>query len=124
MSDAELLREAADLMRERAAAATPSPWRDSPLGDNRYGAIISDTKSDWRKTGGGWDETEHYGGYLIGESISGRDRQHIAAWDPDAAQAVADWLHWEAGFYSHAGPQSPTFTYAVAVARAYLRRPA
>jgi hypothetical protein len=120
MSNVDLLREAAAKMRERATAATPSPWRDSSVDGNRYAALVSDTMPAGRNPGGGWDETEHYGGYLIAESVQPQDRQHIASWSPTVAFPVADWLDFEAGFYAAAGPPSPTFNYAVAVATAYL----
>ncbi len=113
--DVDLLAEAATKMRDRATAATPSPWRDSPVGDNRYGAVISDTKPGWRESGGGWDETEHYGGYLVGESIRARDRTHITTWHPAVALAVADWLDTGANKYACVD-RAPM----LAVARAYL----
>jgi hypothetical protein len=89
---ADTIRRAAALMRERAEKATPSPWRDSAVDGNRYAALVSDVMPAGRKPGGGWDVTEGYGGYLIGESVQSQDRQHIASWHPAVALAIAAWL--------------------------------
>lgn len=94
---ADRLRAAAAHVREVAAAATPGPWRDSKVGENRYGALVSDTIPVGRPTRGGWDETDAYGGYLVGESLQNGDRAHVALWDPLVSAVVADWLEEEAG---------------------------
>jgi hypothetical protein len=68
---AEILREAAALMRERATHPdiSASPWAASPHGD------------------------VHDGGYLwVCDSQSGETAEHIASWHPAVALAVADML--------------------------------
>lgn len=130
MTPVEELREAAALMRKRAEAATPSPWRDSAVDGNRYAALVSDIMPTGRKPGGGWDVTEGYGGYLIAESVQAQDREHIASWHPAVALAVADWLDAHAGILAlrleivdtKTLPLGPHDHAALALARAYLAR--
>lgn len=121
---AERIRRAAALMRERARAATPGPWRDSTVDDNRYGALVADQPHPDRKKGGGWDWEASYGGCLIGESLMAADRRHIASWDPCVAMAVAYWLDLvarllDAGFDPNAETQA-----ALTVAETYLKESA
>lgn len=94
---ADRLRAAAARIREVAGAATPGPWRDSGVDGNRYAALVSDTQPAGRPARGGWDDTQGYGGYLVGESLVPGDRAHIATWNPPVAVAVANWLEEEAG---------------------------
>lgn len=117
---AELLRRAAALMRERAEAATPGPWRDSYVDGNRYAALVADKPHPDRPkpSAGGWAWDEDYGGCVVGESLMAGDRAHIASWHPILAVAIADWLNDEA-----VGAQTPDgapTAHAIAVARAYL----
>ncbi|MEV1013714.1 hypothetical protein AB0I89_23475 [Micromonospora sp. NPDC049801] len=78
-AEVELLREAARLMRERANAATPSPWTatsnrsiEAPAGcRGRVVASVGAYECGWPSTA---------------------DAQHIASWDPMSALAVADLL--------------------------------
>ena len=106
------LREAARLMRERAAAASPGPWHQLCMGSEGCSVLNDGHLRDRR---------------LV--SFSGRkewkadhaDAVHIASWSPGVALAVADWLDaeaWtvEASEYRVADPL------AVAVAVAYLGR--
>ena len=83
MTDMELLREAARLMRERATAATPSPWKPT---DNRSIEAASGFRGRVVASVGayesGWPSTA--------------DAQHIASWHPAVALAVAGWLASEA----------------------------
>jgi hypothetical protein len=75
---AETLRQAAALMRERAEAATPGPWRDLPMGNE--GSIVLNegrTISTSRKPA---------------TCREFADATHIASWHPAVALAVADWL--------------------------------
>lgn len=99
MSDVDLLREAADLMRRRAQAASRGPWS---------------TGSD----GLVWAPR-------IGDPVSGSteipDAEHIASWHPAVTLAVADWLESvtsRCDAYGITG--SVDETYAVDVVRAYL----
>src|SRR5574337_1427575 len=68
---AELLRQAATILRERAKAATPGPWEASLLD----GLV-------WANR--------------LGDPVSGstlpEDAAYIATVDPDFGKAVADWL--------------------------------
>lgn len=106
---AETLRRAAALMRERAEAATPGPWRPY--------------------TTGGWG----HGNYVTTDDLSGvamqyalvwrpTDAEHIASWHPAVALAVADLLDNTAGHveYTGATEASEDVRDALAVARAYL----
>jgi hypothetical protein len=94
MSDVDLLREVAALIRERAKDASPSPWStdaDGLVWSMRAGDPVS-----------GSTEVE--------------DARHIAAFaDPAVAYAVADWLDLGANPY-WCGEREPMY----AVARAYL----
>lgn len=101
---ADLLREAAALMRERAEAATPSPW-------------LADVKDDGRAWVFIYDEMDSL-------SLHGypNDAEHIASWHPAVALAVADWLdriawtwEFEPTLQGRVGGDE-----ALAVARAYL----
>lgn len=105
MSAAEL-REAAALMRQRAAAADKFAqaegwWQPTPL-RQAFSAFVGE-----------------------GETLQGADEdaEHIASWHPAVALAVADWLDRLAGAYdfTYLTPDSvPTMREALAVARAYL----
>lgn len=89
MSDLDEIREAAVLMRCRALDATPGPWSTSPKA--AYGSVVSQ-HADGLLDNGALD-FEVYGGYLIGESITTANREHIAGMHPAVALAVADWLN-------------------------------
>lgn len=100
---ADVLRQAAALMRERAEGATPGPWWQSgawfdddgtPMPMVGYGS----TGADWVARTRDWSKG---------------DAKHIALWHPAVALAVADWLDYEASW-------SAPPTHALAVARAYL----
>lgn len=102
---AELLREAAALMRERAEAATPGPWE--------YKA------SGWRIGGPSRDSR-------VGLGSLPENAQHIASWHPAVAVAVADWLDKMAIVAAtETAPVAVRLAFideAVKVARAYLGR--
>jgi hypothetical protein len=102
---AEVLREAAALMRSRAEAASDGPWT------NRRGPaehVIDD-----------WDVP-------IATVDTRENRRYIASWHPAVALAVADWLKSEAS--AHSGEfwtdtrseACCRMEQALAVARAYL----
>lgn len=119
-SDADLLRRAATLMRERAEDATAGPWGQAQGASGAwwieapYTATIADIDID----------------SLRPEA----DAVHIASWHPAVALAVADWLDKEAdGFALIAATtrvaieidgdlrvMHSTHGEALAVARAYL----
>lgn len=117
---ADLLREAAAFMRERAEAATPGPWA---VGHN-YGATVSPSVTEHPSTGGigGADDIEAYGGYLIGESMTRANIAHVAAWHPAVALAVADWLDEAADFLAAYRGETHAMDNPLAVARTYLGR--
>jgi hypothetical protein len=108
---ADLLREAAALMRERAEAATPGPWEcygDHLVWPSEKGPAANDPIAGFGPT---HEETA----------------THIASWHPVVALAVADWLEHAAMVADEV--QSVGLTYggtdgapALAVARAYLGR--
>lgn len=120
---AEILRKAAAVLRERAKAATPGPWRDSSTEDGvRFGALVSDRPHPDRANPekGGWAYDEGYGGCLVGESHMSWDRAYLATVDPTFGVAVADWLDNEALEFEIWGPDDRNPVHAVAVARAVL----
>lgn len=109
---AETLRRAAALMRERAEAATPGPWR--PVAGlwrtETFAAVIGpkgvpDDAGTWLMATG------------RGAASQEADADHAASWHPLVALAVADCLDaaataWETGDVG--------WGEALAVARAYL----
>lgn len=86
----ELLREAAAKMRERAECAHQGAWLAQASGGVLAGPWYMD----------------------IGDNA---DAEHVASWDPEVAQAVADWLDLGVNPY-WCGEREPMY----AVARAYL----
>lgn len=70
---ADILRQAAGLMRERAAAATHGPWGRDEIGDV-------------------WMEEADGQPVLVSRRSTDDDAAHIASWHPTVALAVADWL--------------------------------
>jgi hypothetical protein len=106
---AELLREAAALMRERAEAATAGPW-ECVLGEISAGNAADYTDVAVAVIGPKGDDRQD------------DNAEHIASWHPAVALAVADWLEQESRVTCHS--DNPTRTQALAVARAYLGRPA
>jgi len=101
---AETLRRAASLMRERAEAATPGPWR-----------VVADSDTGETSVLGG-----PYDRYLadVHEWSTGiGNPAHIASWHPAVALAVADWLEVTA---RDVGTSTLAFHAALAVARAHL----
>lgn len=72
-TDLELLQRAEALIRERAGAATPGPWR-SRRGPSEY--ILADGEIPT----------------IVADVDTREDRRHIASWDPVVAIAVANLL--------------------------------
>lgn len=90
----EVLLRAASLMRERAEAVVMSEVAESRARRRAAAAILGDPSAD-----------------------------HIAAWNPAAALAVADWLDFQAEVERRLGGpdyETPADHPALAVARAYL----
>ena len=102
---AETLRRAASLMRERAEAASPSPWVDT-VWPKEIPGVYSQAIEDTR----GFDPE-------IARTLDKPDAEHIASWHPAVALAVADWLDVTA---RDVGTSTLAFHAAIAVARAYL----
>lgn len=81
---AELLREAAALMRERAEGATDGGWQtyvdphDDSIVFDQYGTGVQSATTH---------DVVCYSG-----QVYSRDAAHIASWHPAVAFAVADWL--------------------------------
>lgn len=110
---AEVLREAAALMRERAEAARTGRW----IAD---GAVVH----------ADWDSEPRPVAQMFGSIHEGnlRNAEHVASWDPAAALAVADWLEATAEAWPISDPAYETSVraealghrQAVTVARAYL----
>lgn len=80
------LRRAASLMRERAQAATPGPWRHMCMGSD--GCLVIRDSGTIRERGHGrvakfgqkeW-KPDHF------------DADFVSSWSPPVALAVADWL--------------------------------
>lgn len=114
---AELLREAAAKMRERAEAATPGPWE---IWEGRRDLSIESTVA----------EDSNGNPLPIARTFPWEgarpDAEHIASWHPPVALAVADWMDWMAG-RAASGNSIPAMRgqgleQALAVARAYLGR--
>ena len=107
MSDIEIIRKAATLMRERANAATPGPW------SNRRGPGEHVVRAD---------------GGSVADTVWREDRRHIASWHPVVTLAVADWLDADVAKVERhrlaitfgGAPMFPPDPHAVAIARAYL----
>ena len=89
MSAAETLRQAAELMRERAACvsvAAPARW------------LFLVTEYDEGDLGGVVRGDIHATSYAVAESGYANDAEHIAAWDAPSAIAAADLLEALASF--------------------------
>ena len=111
---AELLRRAADQMRERAKAVTPGPWTVENTGSHMH--------DSWAVA-----DVERYQSYTNSVAC-GEDKplaDHIASWHPAVAVAVAEWLdatadNADAIGYDGPGQAGSPHAVALAVARAYL----
>lgn len=120
----ELLRRAASLMRERAEAATPGPWRftdSEAVTDVWTGGmvVVSSDRDPIANVQDEWYENDP------DEPATVNDATHIASWHPAVALAVADWL--DATVAAHDGPDCydphglcPEAHAALDLARVYL----
>jgi len=109
---AETIRRAAALMRERAEAMPPPPWR----AEGRDVTATQDYSGD--DFDPDWDCA-----FNVAVCRRQDEAEHIASWHPLVALAVADWLDREAAFIdAQVFPRSdPAMErYPLAVARAYL----
>lgn len=90
---AETIRRAATLMRQRAQAATGSPWHASPV-YSKDASATSGVYSHAHPAGSAESEVVASGrikpGY--GGIRRGANAEHIASWHPAVALAVAAWL--------------------------------
>jgi hypothetical protein len=114
---AEVLRQAAALMRERSEAATPGPWTNTlgtlsevwqheSVGTDLMVCDTQDTYTIYPEDGPGEGAAE--------------DAAHIASWHPAVALAVADWLDAAADSAEYLPPETGQPSLALAVAHAYL----
>lgn len=104
----DLLRRAAKEMREKAEAATPSPWTNDGHDDDEGGCSL---------LGGGVHCSSAEYGIAYTTAFTNRrcdeDAEHIASWHPAVALAAADLLDMCARVYL----EKPE---VLAFARAYL----
>ena len=110
-ANADLLRRAAALMRERAEGATPGPWHDVKMGSE--GSVVLN------------DGVNILTGRKPATCREFADAEHIASWHPVVALAVADWLDAlaravERSGVAHYPEPASIHDAALAVARAYL----
>ena len=122
---AELLREAAKEIRERAQAATPGPWSHWHMpADGRLEVFVPNGTMDT-------ETILEFKDHMDCEECirpTEPDAYHITSWHPAVALAVADWLDFEAACTDRAARQFPSDQWdaderALNVARAYLGRP-
>lgn len=98
---AQVLRQAAALMRSRAEAASSGRWSVAHV-DGAGFAV-------------------HHGEHdTIALYASRPDAEHIASWHPAVALAVADWLERTAYLREYGDVGTSNWEHALAVARAYL----
>jgi hypothetical protein len=92
MTPAALLAATAVDMRQLAEAATDGPWRAEYSGTTGNVVIPADAESTLEFVA----RTQLLNAYF--------DAEHIAAWDPDMARAVANWLDAKATKYGAYAP--------------------
>lgn len=109
---ADLLREAAAKMRERAGAAMAGPWE---VLDSAHRDPYVLQKGRGILTGGCI-------ALASGEDYGKGNAEHIASWDPVVALAVAAWLDNYAAEWAETPSTSlPEDALAIAVASSYLK---
>lgn len=107
----DVLRRAAALMRERAEAASPSPWR---LECSEMCANVIEADDDEQAVASTWAPSS------LPDNDYRREEgnaAHIASWDPAVALAVADWLDYMSKAHEDGYLKG---SHALVVARAYL----
>jgi len=109
VSAAEILREAAALMRSRAEAASKGPWT---------AVDAANATAIWREGSAnpGWP-------LVFDPELTMEDAEHIASWHPAVALAVANWLEATADEVDMLGGFSDADAAGLTFARAYLGRP-
>lgn len=122
MTAAEKLRRAAEVLRERAEAATPGPWvAKPPHGWSDWDEhLLFHPDSPYPITPGGGEHGD--------DGLKIADAALIATMNPTVALAVADWLYREAALVHGARlsitfdgkPMFPASPESVAVADAIL----
>lgn len=136
---ADTLRQAAQLIRANAEAATDGPWTtslvwspDSHATSGIYSTAHPAGSTASEVVASGRRNTKGFGGIR-----NPRDARHMAAWQPAVALAVADWLDAEASIHemvtaagitvrAHTSGKftvnalESTLPQALAVARAYI----
>jgi hypothetical protein len=112
MTNVDILRRAAALMRDRADAAKPSPWQPDVDDGHERIDVVTDARS-----------------IVVCEAINYRSgdgastAQHIAGWHPSVAREIADWLDVVAHDVERPGFDAGwmrVYDQAFTVARAYL----
>jgi len=109
---ADLLREAATLMRERATSpgVLESPWFVEVVDYGEEGNVLA--------VGPSGDPYPYDVARQVTPAADGSgNADHIASWHPAVALAVADWLDVTA---KNSAPYRAEFPQALAVARTYL----
>ena len=107
---AEIIRRAAKLMRERVAELPPLPWK----AEGRDVLATQDYEADEAR---GWLPDW---GCAFNVAVCARqdEAEHVAAWSPPVALALADWLDEAADAYETFSGAAPG--HSLKVARAYL----
>lgn len=112
---ADEIRRAADLMRERAEAATPGAWQHMCLGSE--GCLVLRKHGTVRERGRG--RVARFGQKEW--KADHADAEFVAGMSPLFALAVAEWLDMEAHMWEVRGNSLEGHTFhALKVARAYL----
>lgn len=122
------LREAAALMRERADAATPGPWKSHARAAGiQCSECITTTERHYiaqvAPVGHYSPDTWLSGTRGHDEAAARGDSEHIASWPPEVALTVATWLEDEALGETNPDTDGWLNPLAVALADAYLGAP-
>jgi len=118
VTPAEELRAAAKLMRERAEAATPGPWKHMCMGSE--GCITIRASGTIRERGHGRVAKHGWKDWQADHA----DAEFVASVHPGVALAVADWLDMAVSCGCEPGDDHADIkAAALAVARAYLGVP-
>lgn len=108
MTPAQLLAATAADIRRVAGRASAPPWLSDPTGTVVSAGDIPPGEY-MLPTDGPMEVAECYRNEVIDER--GNNALHIAAWDPDMARAVADWLDTEAAEYADLDPSAQQFIF-------------
>ena len=125
MTATETIRQAVQLMRTNAQAATAGPWTTA-LVWSPDATVTSGIYSDAHPTGTAKSVVVGSRRRGTGGVRDPRDARHMASWQPVVALAVADWLEDEAEridstpYMVDADWIERNYRAALAVARAYI----